>query len=64
MARRPFVRVGDRTTHGGVVLTGDPTFSIHGKQAARVGDEVSCPRCKRVSKIVTGAPTAFTRPTK
>lgn len=59
MTLRAFVRRGDRTTHGGVVLTGDPTFFIHGQEVARVGDEVSCPRCKRVSRIVAGVPTAF-----
>jgi uncharacterized Zn-binding protein involved in type VI secretion len=59
MAKRPIVRQGDRTTHGGTVLTGDPTFILLGRQVARVGDSVSCPRCKRTSRIVTGAPTMF-----
>lgn len=59
MAKRAFIRKGDRTTHGGEVLSGDPTFFIHGREVARVGDSVSCPRCKRISRIVTGAPTCF-----
>ncbi len=51
-----------RTTHGGTVLTGDPTFICRGREVARVGDAVSCPRCKRIGKIVTGAPTMFDGP--
>jgi len=45
--------VGDRTSHGGQVISGDPVATIGGKPIARVGDKVSCPRCKRVSTIVT-----------
>ena len=59
MAKRAIIRRGDRTTHGGTVLTGDPTFILAGREVARVGDSVSCPQCKRASKIITGAPTMF-----
>jgi len=59
MVARALARKGDKTTHGGVVVTGDPTFILHGQEVARVGDQVSCPRCKRMSRIVTGAPTLF-----
>jgi uncharacterized Zn-binding protein involved in type VI secretion len=58
MARRAIVRYGDRTTHGGTVVSADPTYSIHGKNVARVGDKVDCPRCGGTFAIVTGAPTA------
>ena len=51
---RPFVRVGDKTTHGGTVVSGDPTFDIHGKAVARVGDLTVCPRCKGVFPISSG----------
>lgn len=37
--------VGDRTSHGGVVLTGSPTNTWHGIPIARKGDVVSCPKC-------------------
>jgi uncharacterized Zn-binding protein involved in type VI secretion len=57
MTERALIRQGDRTTHGGTVLTGDPTLIIHGRQAARVGDSVYCPLCKKAGRIITGAPT-------
>lgn len=59
MAERALIRQGDKTTHGGTVLTGDPTLLIYGRPAARVGDQVSCPLCKKIGRIVTGAPTMF-----
>jgi uncharacterized Zn-binding protein involved in type VI secretion len=45
--------LGDRTSHGGTVTSADPTWTINGQPIARVGDEVSCPRCRRTSIIVT-----------
>lgn len=56
MAKRPIIRYGDRTTHGGTVVSADPTYSIYGKNVARVGDMVACPRCKGSFPIVSGAP--------
>ena len=35
--------VGDKTTHGGFVISGSETMEIMGRKAARVGDLVSCP---------------------
>lgn len=40
-----FIVVGDRTSHGGIVVSGCPNFLIHGQPIARVGDKVHCPRC-------------------
>lgn len=40
---RPVVRLGDPTTHGGVVSQGSDNFLIDGKPVARLGDKVSCP---------------------
>ena len=37
-----FLRVGDKTTCGGQIMTGDPTFSWYGVPAARMGDKVTC----------------------
>lgn len=37
------VRVGDKTTHGGAVLTGSGTMKFGGIGVARKGDKVSCP---------------------
>jgi len=43
MADLKTARVGDRTSHGGQVLTGDDKRLVEGKKIARVGDIVSCP---------------------
>lgn len=59
MAKRPIIRYGDRTTHGGTVVSADPTYTIYGKNVARVGDLVVCPRCKGSFPIVSGAPTVW-----
>jgi len=39
----PVVRIGDKTTHGGMVLTGSATMLFGGIGVARKGDRVSCP---------------------
>lgn len=53
---RPVIVVGDRTSHGGVVLTGSPFSDIDGKGIARIGDKVTCPQKGHgsVTTIVTG----------
>jgi uncharacterized Zn-binding protein involved in type VI secretion len=53
---RPVIVVGDRTSHGGVVLTGSPFSDIDGKAIARIGDKVTCPKKGHgsVTTIVTG----------
>lgn len=48
-----FIVVGDRTSHGGLVISGDITFTIDGQPVARVGDKVFCPRCKTMTTIAT-----------
>ncbi|BET40325.1 PAAR domain-containing protein [Atlantibacter hermannii] len=40
---RKIICVGDKTSHGGVVLTGSDIVSIDGKSVARMFDKVSCP---------------------
>lgn len=42
MAIGHYIRRGDRTTCGGVVLEGHPSFSMHGVPVARAGDTVTC----------------------
>ncbi len=42
MARKIIV-VGDSTSHGGVVISGDATRTIGGMSIARLGDMVNCP---------------------
>jgi uncharacterized Zn-binding protein involved in type VI secretion len=40
---RPVIRVGDKTSHGGEVISGSASMKIDGKDVARVGDKVTCP---------------------
>ena len=52
----PIVRLGDQTSHGGVVISASGTHTIAGIGIARVGDQVSCPQTGHgVNKIVEGA---------
>lgn len=54
-----FLRVGDGTTCGGKILTGDPTFQWHGVSAAREGDMVNCGKYSGIYKILGGAADTF-----
>lgn len=60
-AMHPFIVVGDRTSHGGVVISGSETTEVEGKRVARIGDQVTCPRKGHgsVTTIVTGDLTAI-----
>ncbi len=40
---QPAARMGDPTTHGGVITTGFPQVMIGGQPAARLGDMHTCP---------------------
>lgn len=42
---KPFIVLGDSTSHGGKVVSACPTATTHGKPIARLGDQVSCPKC-------------------
>lgn len=55
---KPIIVIGDATSHGGRVITGDATWIVEGRRAARVGDLTVCPRCKGVFPITTGASNA------
>ncbi|OWY27440.1 PAAR domain-containing protein [Herbaspirillum robiniae] len=52
---RSFIVVGDKTSHGGTVITGDQSFLLYGKAVARVGDLTTCPKCKGTYPIISGA---------
>ncbi|WP_426212580.1 PAAR domain-containing protein [Massilia sp. TWP1-3-3] len=58
-----FIVVGDKTDHGGTVISGSPSQDIRGQAIARLGDAVNCPQSypgglpHGVNKIVTGHPT-------
>lgn len=51
------VRLGDRTSHGGEVITATSAIVIEGKAVARVGDLVRCPQVGHgVNPIIEGSP--------
>ena len=51
-AGKPFIVVGDKTTHGGTVVTGDISTTMFGKPMARSGDMTVCPKCKGAFPIL------------
>ncbi len=51
---KPLIVIGDKTNHGGTVITASTISATNGKGWARVGDMVSCPRCKGVFPIAQG----------
>ena len=62
------IRIGDKTSHDGQVVTGYDPYLIHGKPVARVGDRCTCPvdghgDCTIVEgdprHLVGGIPVAF-----
>lgn len=40
---QPFICIGDKTSHGGVVIGGSTVSDAGGRQIARAGDRVTCP---------------------
>lgn len=40
---KSIIVVGDKTSHGGTVITGDPLHTYNGKPIARQGDLIMCP---------------------
>lgn len=57
----PFIVLGDRTSHGGRVISASETTDCEGKGIARVGDRASCPLKGHggTTPIVTGDPTVL-----
>lgn len=54
---RPFILVGDKTDHGGVVISGAPSADVNGRCIARAGDKVTCPKKGHgENQIVEGDP--------
>lgn len=51
------IRLGDKTSHGGVVIEGSPSDICMGKPIAYIGHKVQCPKCKGAFPIVEGAMT-------
>jgi uncharacterized Zn-binding protein involved in type VI secretion len=57
------ITVGDKTDHGGTVISGAPNQNIHGRAVARLGDKVDCPQFypggkpHGINKIITACNT-------
>ncbi len=52
-----FVLLGDKTTHGGQVISASSTIVINGKSVALVGDKISCPiNGHGINAIIDGSP--------
>lgn len=51
------IRMGDTTTHGGIVLEGFAAYLAEGKPVSGVGHKVACPLCKGVFPIAQGNAT-------
>jgi uncharacterized Zn-binding protein involved in type VI secretion len=54
--KRYFIKVGDKTTAGGVVTQGEPTATHHGTPYAYHGAEIYCHACKSVGRVANVPP--------
>ena len=43
---RGVIRLGDKTTHGGSVISATADFTVFGKQVCIEGNTTYCPKCK------------------
>ncbi|MBI5333134.1 MAG: PAAR domain-containing protein [Burkholderiales bacterium] len=58
---RPFIVLGDKTSHGGTVVGASAVTDTGGRRIARVGDKVTCPKKGHggTTVIVSGDPTVI-----
>jgi hypothetical protein len=56
MIRRYDIRKGDKTTADGTVIGGDPLDRLGEREQAYEGDDVWCPACQSVGRIVCNGP--------
>ncbi|WP_434524149.1 S-type pyocin domain-containing protein [Photorhabdus asymbiotica] len=59
MAIGYFLLVGDKTTCGGQIITGDHTMTFNGRATAREGDKVTCGKHPGTYMIVGGVSDVF-----
>ncbi|MGV8003820.1 S-type pyocin domain-containing protein [Photorhabdus temperata subsp. temperata] len=59
MAKGYYLLVGDKTTCGGVIITGDQTITFNGRATAREGDHVTCGKHSGTYMIAGGVPSMF-----
>ncbi|CAN5379697.1 PAAR domain-containing protein [soil metagenome] len=55
MSEKSVVCVGDDTSHGGKVVSGSASSTIAGRPIARLGDRVTCPKCKPHHFVIASA---------
>lgn len=54
---KSFVLLGDKTTHGGEVISASSTMIVNDKTVALIGDKVSCPKeGYGINDIIEGSP--------
>lgn len=54
------IRLGDKLSSGGVVISASSTIIVDGIQVALVGDQVSCPiKGHGINTIIEGSSTLF-----
>lgn len=53
------IRVGDPTSHGGVVESGDSSFLVDGRAVARVGDTCICPISGHQACVIVEGDSSF-----
>lgn len=56
MVRRYDILKGDRTTSDGTVTGGDPNDRIGDREQAYEQDEVWCPACRSIGRVVCDGP--------
>lgn len=49
-----YITVDAKTSHGGTVISGSAHTLHNGIPVARIGDKVSCKKCKKIVTIVKG----------
>jgi len=54
---RGVIRLGDKTTHGGEVISAAQDFTVLGKKVAVEGDDTYCPKCKGKFSILPSGST-------
>ena len=54
-AGKAVVRLGDKTSHGGTVISASATVKVMGIAVARAGDMTHCPECRDDFPILPGA---------
>ncbi|TDB54227.1 S-type pyocin domain-containing protein [Photorhabdus khanii] len=59
MAKGYYLLVGDKTTCGGVIITGDQTMTFNGRATAREGDYVTCGKHSGTYMIAGGISSMF-----